>query len=93
MRSLAAIAALFCAFGLASAEFDFETVTTQNGRITGHRAPKAGDVWEYLGIPYAQPPIGDLRFAAPQEYNKTGPYKATHFVRPCFRNGNTDMLN
>ncbi|KAI4278728.1 MAG: hypothetical protein L6R38_005183, partial [Xanthoria sp. 2 TBL-2021] len=40
-------------------------VKTSNGFIVGHEAPNASNVIEYLGIPYAQPPIEDLRFAAP----------------------------
>ncbi|KAI4223713.1 MAG: hypothetical protein L6R36_005209 [Xanthoria steineri] len=43
-------------------------VKTSNGIIIGHEAPNASQVVEYLGIPYAQPPIGDLRFAAPVAY-------------------------
>lgn len=62
----------------------FETVETENGPITGHRSTEANDVWEYLGIPYAAPPLGNLRFAAPQKYKGNGSYKADHFVRTLF---------
>jgi len=65
---------------LAAPSLSFETIETNNGRITGHRAPKATDVWEYLGIPYAQPPLGNLRFAAPQKYKGQAPYTAANFV-------------
>lgn len=58
----------------------YETVQTSNGPITGHRAGGANDVWEYLGIPYAQPPLNDLRFAAPQKYKGKGPYTAINYV-------------
>lgn len=40
-------------------------VETSSGFIVGHEALNASNVAEYLGIPYAQPPLGDLRFAAP----------------------------
>lgn len=40
-------------------------VVTSNGKITGHLAPGMRNTVEYLGIPYAQPPVGELRFAAP----------------------------
>jgi hypothetical protein len=41
------------------------TVTTSRGRITGHKAPKAEGVYEFLGVPFAKPPVGELRFAPP----------------------------
>ena len=44
------------------------TVQTSSGAIVGHAARNRTRVSEYLGIPYAKPPLGDLRFAAPQDY-------------------------
>ncbi|MBB4981326.1 carboxylesterase/lipase family protein [Streptomyces nymphaeiformis] len=39
------------------------TVTTDRGPVRGER--RADGTLRFLGIPYAQPPVGDLRFAAP----------------------------
>lgn len=45
-------------------------VKTLNGSYQGYSLPEFGqDV--FLGMPYAQPPIGDLRFRAPQSLNST----------------------
>lgn len=41
-------------------------ISTSSGHITGKIDPSLPNVAQYLGIPYAQPPLGDLRFAAPQ---------------------------
>ena len=59
---------------------EYKTVDTGNGKIIGHHSPKVNDVWEYLGIPYAQPPLGELRFAAPKEYTGKESYDAANFV-------------
>jgi len=40
----------------------------------------------FLGVPYAQPPLGDLRFRIPQSINATfdgGVYSATKFSDEC----------
>ncbi|KAK7190823.1 hypothetical protein DPSP01_007907 [Paraphaeosphaeria sporulosa] len=45
---------------------------TTSGLVRGHKAPRAPNVTAYLGIPYAQPPISNLRFAPPLRYESTG---------------------
>ncbi|HBY48605.1 MAG TPA: hypothetical protein DEH09_04680, partial [Alcanivorax sp.] len=39
-------------------------VDTADGRLSGFEADD--NTWQFLGIPYAQPPLGDLRWRAPQ---------------------------
>ncbi len=56
-------------------------VNTTSGPVTGHAAPKAPQVSEYLGIPYAEPPLGQLRFAAPQTFQNPRPINASSFVK------------
>jgi cholinesterase len=59
------------------------SVATTNGLITGHPASNISSVTEFLGIPFAQPPVGSLRFAPPQPYNGTGPYLAASYGYDC----------
>ncbi|KAH7007539.1 Alpha/Beta hydrolase protein [Ilyonectria destructans] len=61
----------------------YVTVDTSNGPITGHLADNSQCVVEYLGIPYAKPPVGDLRFAPPQSFNSREPYEAKNFGFDC----------
>lgn len=51
-----------------------ETPKLDSGPISGtHR----DGVWQYLGIPYAAPPVGEMRWREPQ------PVQAWEEVRPC----------
>lgn len=59
-----------------------QTVQTTSGPVSGHAASNATEVSEYLGIPFAQPPVGNLRFAPPQKYSGTSPINGTNYVRP-----------
>lgn len=61
----------------------YVTVDTSNGPITGHLADNSQCVVEYLGIPYAKPPVGDLRFAPPQSFTSREPYEAKSFGFDC----------
>ena len=56
------------------------TVQTSSGAVTGHAATNRTEVSEYLGIPYAKPPLGALRFAAPQSYNSSQAFNAASYV-------------
>ncbi|CAJ0562946.1 unnamed protein product, partial [Mesorhabditis spiculigera] len=72
---------------------DAVTVTTKLGDVQGFHVDYtneqskiyrgAGDI--FLGIPYVQPPLGALRFAAPAALNKlpNSPWDATYFRSPC----------
>ncbi|KAF2669075.1 alpha/beta-hydrolase [Microthyrium microscopicum] len=60
-------------------------VTINIGSINGEQCPSTNSS-RYLGIPYAQPPVGSLRFAAPQPYNGTypgGTFNATKTPATC----------
>ena len=57
-----------------------QIVQTSSGPVIGHAAPNASEVSEYLGIRYAQPPLGNLRYAAPLPYNGTAATNASAFV-------------
>lgn len=57
-----------------------QVVDTSSGSVTGHAASVNTEVSEYLGIPFAIPPVGDLRWTAPQAFNGTGAINGTDFV-------------
>ncbi|MHA6247148.1 carboxylesterase/lipase family protein [Pontibacter sp. CAU 1760] len=69
MRSFRSILLLLaCALGLASFIFapsGLEVVKTTAGMVEGARN-QAGDVVSFKGIPFAAPPVGALRWKAPQ---------------------------
>ncbi|KAK4497208.1 hypothetical protein PRZ48_011658 [Zasmidium cellare] len=46
--------------------YDQLTVSTTSGHVHGKIDPEAPNVRQFLGIPYAQPPVGDLRWKAPE---------------------------
>lgn len=68
-------------------------VTVQNGTIKGlHSEEWNQDL--FLGIPYAQPPVGDLRFRWPRSINTTwnSPLDATRYGYSCYQyNSNFNM--
>ncbi|KAL1777558.1 cholinesterase, partial [Sigmodon hispidus] len=79
---------LFCMlFGKSYTEEDL-IVTTKSGRIRGLSLPVlGGTVNAFLGIPYAQPPVGRLRFKKPQPLNKwSGIQNATKYANSCYQN-------
>ena len=48
------------------------SVVTSSGTVQGGQCINSNANY-FVGIPFAQPPIGDLRFEAPQPYNATYP--------------------
>lgn len=58
-------------------------VNTTSGLIHGHPAPNATQVSEYLGIPFAQPPLGALRFAPPVKYHSSCNVSGAHYGHVC----------
>ena len=62
-----------------------ETVRTDLGQLSGARLP--GGVTAFLGVPFAAPPVGDLRWRPPQSASPwTGVRKADHFGASCMQN-------
>ncbi|TGO69241.1 hypothetical protein BOTNAR_0013g00130 [Botryotinia narcissicola] len=58
-------------------------VQTSSGFVHRYAASNTF-VTEYLGIPNAQPPIGELRFAAPQRYPGNNSINGTDFISSEF---------
>ena len=54
-------------------------VKTQQGVVEGE---KLGSIHRFLGIPFAQPPVGDLRWKAPQEMGAWTGVKVTKAYGP-----------
>ena len=61
-------------------------VTTPSGRLQGFVDP-THKMSAFRGIPYAKPPIGDLRLRSPQPFGKwSGTRDATKFGHTCIQN-------
>lgn len=67
---------------------DDTVITTKNGRVRGAYLPVlGGTVTAFLGIPYATPPLGQLRFKKPQLPEPwSGVWDATRYANSCFQN-------
>lgn len=66
---------------LSTRQTAIRTVNTTSGLVSGHASSNASaGVSEYLGIPYAEPPVGDLRFAPPVQYSGGSGINGTSFV-------------
>lgn len=84
-----AAAALLCLFGESHASpvlrrwgLDYKpSVAIKNGTVNGAYLPTF-DQDAFLGVPFAQPPVGDLRLRRPQSLNTSftgGAYEATEY--------------
>ncbi len=74
------------AFGLSTAvHADALKVKTEQGKVHG-KTINEGKVRAFLGLPYAAPPVGDLRWKAPEPPAKwKGVRDATKFGGHCFQ--------
>lgn len=72
---------------------DTLTVNTTSGQLQGFVNQTAPDVRQFLGIPYASPPVGRLRFAPPEDAVRSQvTINATSLPNSCmqqFSNGST----
>ncbi|KAH7360273.1 Alpha/Beta hydrolase protein [Rhexocercosporidium sp. MPI-PUGE-AT-0058] len=65
-----------------------QTVRTSSGSVQGHAAKDSPLVSEYLGIPYAKPPVGELRWAAPESLDTSAAtINGSKFGYSCPSNG------
>jgi len=87
------VALAVCAAGLTVQALPPDTVQTANGVLQGVIDEAAG-LREFKGIPYAAPPVGDLRWREPQPVaNWEGVRKADHFgPRAMQRSVFSDMV-
>jgi len=60
-----------------------QRVQAAGGVIHGQASKWQPGVSEYLGIPFAQPPVGNLRFAAPKPNQLNGTFVAHKFGFSC----------
>lgn len=78
--------------GNATSDASGPTATTLNGTYAGRYVPEYNQDF-FLGIPFAQPPLGDLRFANPQSLNTSfaGVRNATEYSPECVGYGVSDV--
>ncbi|HJT87519.1 MAG TPA: carboxylesterase family protein, partial [Bryobacteraceae bacterium] len=86
MNRTAFLAAVFFALGTAGAAID-DPVQIDAGKISG-TAAASPDVRVFKGIPYAAPPVGDLRWRAPKPAaHWEGIRQADQFSPVCMQGG------
>jgi len=93
MRQSFPLSALSIALLAISANAADVDVAITSGQIRGSSLDQGGAVFK--GVPYAQPPVGDLRWREPMPVKSwTGVRDATSFGSPCAQNsGNRIMEN
>uniref|UniRef100_A0A0N5A6M4 Acetylcholinesterase n=1 Tax=Parastrongyloides trichosuri TaxID=131310 RepID=A0A0N5A6M4_PARTI len=64
-------------------------VSTNHGILIGKKSDIYRHITEFLGVPFAEPPVGDLRFQPPVELNSTAygnGFEAVKRANTCFYN-------
>ena len=69
-------------------------VTIKNGTVQGRHSSEWNQDF-FLGIPYAQPPLGDLRFRWPQSINTSFDrvFDASNYGHSCYQYGSNFNLS
>lgn len=84
INSLVGLAATPLALGATLRSRASQQVTTPYGTVQGATSDLESNVTSYKGIPFAIPPVGDLRWTAPTSpANWTGVLNATAFGADC----------
>jgi len=90
MNRAAFLATVLFTFGTAAAAID-DPVRLDTGTVSG-AATATPEVRVFKGIPYAAPPVGDLRWRAPKPAaHWEGTRKAAEFSPVCMQGGNQKM--
>ena len=84
LKAVCALAMAGLALGLSTTMLaDSLTVKTEQGKVHG-KAINDGKVKAFMGLPYAAPPVGELRWKAPQPVTKwKGELDATKYGSHC----------
>jgi carboxylesterase type B len=61
------------------------TIETKSGTVHGFINATTPAVRQFLGISFAEPPLGSLCFAPPKVKGSRGPIDATRFGKSCFQ--------
>lgn len=72
-------------------ENPIEPVETSSGLIAGKTLPSGVNAW--LGIPYAQAPVRELRWRAPQPVSWPGVYNADRYAPNCMQDLRGSNIN
>ena len=91
MRLVCAFAVVGLGLGISGTFLRTLTVETEQGKVHG-KTINGGKVKAFLGLPYAAPPIGDMRWKAPAPPAKwKGKRHATKFERAARRTASTTI--
>lgn len=82
LLSLTSVAQVACAQN-SNREGPSLDIATTIGNVRGHIANGSSCVGEFLGVPYAEPPLDQLRFEAPQPITEKRNYEASNFGYDC----------
>jgi cholinesterase len=78
-------------YGPGPSKHDDLTVQTNSGSVNGKIDSAYPSVRQFLGIPFAQPPVGDLRWVAPQPlYQPDAKIDASEIGPSCIQYFNTN---